>query len=460
MSYDVVIIGAGMSGLAAGIRLAYFDKKVCIVERHEIYGGLNSFYTLDGRAFDVGLHAVTNFAPPSERRAPLNKLLRQLRLTRDDFALRPQLGSSVRFPDCTLRFNNDIQLLISQVAEHFPAQADRFLNLIEDVRSYDDTRLDPPLGSAREFIARRLTDATLADMLLCPLTFYGSATEHDMDVTQFVILFKSIFLEGMARPREGVRRIIRVLVKKYRACGGKFRMNCGVERIVHDERRVTELLVSTGETITADKVLSSAGFVETMKMCQPTLRTAQAAKPGRLSFTESISVLDTPPAQLGIDTAIIFFNDAPTYTYARPDSLVDTASGVICCPNNYEGHGDMEGTIRLTSLANYDRWVELDEEAYRQAKRRCHERIVERVVGFLPDFRSHVVYTDMFTPRTIAKFTGHLAGAVYGTPTKIRDGRTPLDNLFVCGTDQGYLGIIGALLSGVTMANMHVLDGP
>lgn len=460
MSYDVVIIGAGMSGLAAGIRLAYFDKKVCIVERHEVYGGLNSFYTLDGRAFDVGLHAVTNFAPPSDRRAPLNKLLRQLRLTRDDFALRPQLGSAVRFPDCTLRFNNDIQLLISQVAEHFPAQADRFLQLIEDVRSYDDTRLDPPPGSAREFIAHRLTDATLADMLLCPLTYYGSAQEHDMDVTQFVILFKSILLEGMARPREGVRRIIRVLVKKYRACGGKFRMKCGVERILHDERRATELLLTNGETITADHVLSSAGFVETMNMCQPTLRTAQPAKPGRLSFVESISVLDTPPAQLGIDTAIIFFNDAPTYTYARPDSLVDTGSGVICCPNNYEGHEDMEGTIRLTSLANYDRWVDLDEEAYRQAKQRCYERIVERVVSFLPDFRSRVVYTDMFTPRTITKFTGHLAGAVYGTPTKIRDGRTPLDNLFVCGTDQGYLGIIGALLSGVTMANMHVLDGP
>jgi hypothetical protein len=27
----------------------------------------------------------------------------------------------------------------------------------------------------------------------------------------------------------------------------------------------------------------------------------------------------------------------------------------------------------------------------------------------------------------------------------------------VCGTDQGYLGIIGALLSGIAMANRHAL---
>ena len=34
MRYDTIIIGAGLSGLAAGIRLAMFDKKVFIVEKH------------------------------------------------------------------------------------------------------------------------------------------------------------------------------------------------------------------------------------------------------------------------------------------------------------------------------------------------------------------------------------------------------------------------------------------
>ena len=58
--YDVAIIGAGMSGLAAGIRLAHFGRRVCIFERHYAPGGLNSFYSLEGRKYDVGLHAMTN----------------------------------------------------------------------------------------------------------------------------------------------------------------------------------------------------------------------------------------------------------------------------------------------------------------------------------------------------------------------------------------------------------------
>jgi phytoene dehydrogenase-like protein len=67
------------------------------------------------------------------------------------------------------------------------------------------------------------------------------------------------------------------------------------------------------------------------------------------------------------------------------------------------------------------------------------------------------IATDTFTPRTITRYTGHLQGAIYGTPQKIRDGRTPVKNLYLCGTDQGLMGIIGAMLSGISMANVHIL---
>jgi phytoene dehydrogenase-like protein len=72
-------------------------------------------------------------------------------------------------------------------------------------------------------------------------------------------------------------------------------------------------------------------------------------------------------------------------------------------------------------------------------------------------YEASVVATDMFTPRTIERFTGRRQGAVYGTARKIRTGRTGYENLYLCGTDQGYLGIVGSLLSGVIVANQHLL---
>lgn len=42
-------------------------------------------------------------------------------------------------------------------------------------------------------------------------------------------------------------------------------------------------------------------------------------------------------------------------------------------------------------------------------------------------------------------------------PQKQLDGRTHLSNLFVGGADQGFVGIIGSITSGIGMANMHCL---
>jgi phytoene dehydrogenase-like protein len=67
------------------------------------------------------------------------------------------------------------------------------------------------------------------------------------------------------------------------------------------------------------------------------------------------------------------------------------------------------------------------------------------------------VATDMFTPTTVEHYTGHLRGAIYGSPVKNPGGRTALSNLYLCGTDQGMLGIVGSMLSGITMANQHIL---
>jgi phytoene dehydrogenase-like protein len=95
---------------------------------------------------------------------------------------------------------------------------------------------------------------------------------------------------------------------------------------------------------------------------------------------------------------------------------------------------------------------------YKAAKQHWYERSVAAVTpAHLPDFRPSVQLVDMFTPRTITHFTGHEGGAVYGSPKKSRTGETGVKGLTLMGTDQGFLGIIGAALSGISMANRWVL---
>ena len=82
---------------------------------------------------------------------------------------------------------------------------------------------------------------------------------------------------------------------------------------------------------------------------------------------------------------------------------------------------------------------------YQLEKHRWYDRIIEsRRCGSSPTTAPRVIDTDMFTPTTIVRFTGHDNGAVYGAPEKQLDGTTHLENLFVCGTDQGFVGIVGS----------------
>jgi len=460
MDYDVIIIGAGMSGLAAGIRLAYFGRRVCIAEKHYAYGGLNSYYKLDGREYDVGLHALTNYVPPGTRGAPLTKLLRQLRFRHEDFDLCEQAGSEIRFPNRRLRFTNDIAVLLQEVEEEFPGDAAAFQRLVADIEAYDDTRLEQTYRSARESLGTYLHEPLLIEMLLCPIMYYGSAEPDDMDFTQFCTMFKSLFLEGFARPTDGVRTIIKSLVRKFRACGGKLKMNAGVKRIDTTGGAVSAIELETGERLTADVVISSAGYHETLRLCGDHPPSAEMAKEGEISFVETIFILDRLPADFGHHTTIVFYNEGDTFRYRRPcGEAVDTASGVVCCPNNYERHDHLtDGIFRITWLADYESWMNYDENAYAQAKSTCLKQAIEKSEQYLPGMRRHIIAHDMFTPRTIRYYTGHLNGAVYGAPRKVRDGRTPVANLFLCGTDQGFLGIIGAMLSGITIANLHVLS--
>jgi phytoene dehydrogenase-like protein len=459
--YDTIIIGAGMSGLAAGIRLAYYEQKVCILERHYTIGGLNSFYRLNGRDYDVGLHAVTNFTPKGAKKGPLARLLKQLRFSWEEFALVPQIGSAISFPGVSLKFDNNIELLASEVARDFPHERDNFRTLLGKLVDYDDLSPETFTLSAREVVGQIIHDPLLIEMLLCPLMWYGNAREHDMDWGQFCIMFRSVYLEGFARPFAGVRLILKNLVRKFRALGGELRLRSGVSRIKVEHGRAVGIVLDSGEELTAKRYLSSAGMVETLRLCDDVVEDV-SPKAGRLSFTETVSVLDCQPQEIDFDRTIVFYNDSDKFHWQKPeDEFCDVRTGVICSPNNYAYDASdgllPDGVIRITTLANFDRWANLDDDAYLQAKLRWYDRTVASAVRFMPDFRRHVIDYDMFTPRTIRRFTWHDNGAVYGAPEKQLDGTTHLANLFISGTDQGFVGIIGGIVSGISIANQHLL---
>ena len=449
-----------MSGIAAAIRLAMFDKKVVLLEKHSISGGLNSYYhrrireTKEIINFDVGLHALTNFAKKGDKRKPFIKLLKQLRIPYESFQLDEQSHSLIKFKSAELKFSNDLALLQSEIHAVFPNEIDGFNKFVDYIKDYNEVDLDSVYLSSKLVLNKFFQEELLKEMIIAPLLIYGSAWEDDMDFSQFVIMFKSLYFEGFSRPKGGVRTIINLLLEKLESVGGEVRFRTEVKEI-RSGGKVKGVVLKNDEYLETDKIFSSIGLPETFGLLSET--TKFQPEVGKLSFTETIYMLPDKKLINAFDSTIVFYNDSDKYLYRKPNDFCDFNSAVFCLPDNYNQNDNKGyGTVRVTHMANYQLWNNLERKIYLLEKEKVFNQAFDlghKLLGHGED----IIFKDVFTPKTITKYTSHFDGTVYGSTTKLRNGLTEIEGLHIIGTDQGFLGIVGSILSGISIANLHGL---
>lgn len=459
MQASFVVIGGGLSGLAAAIRLARYNENVLVLERHSRVGGLNSYYYRNNRLFETGLHAITNYADKAAKHAPLNKLLRQLKISRDEIGFHQQISSEIRFPETSLLFSNEFGELQEQICATFPAESDNFKRLVTYINEADPFAAQE-YRSARRVLSDFLQDRLLVDMLLCPILYYGSSWENDIDFKQFVIMFRSVYQEGLFRPTGTIKNLLDLLVDKLNQYGGTLKLGTGVRNIISQGEKIIGVTLENGEKILCKHLVSTIGLDETRLL----LGRRQETRPDRrLAFVESIFQLDPQALQtLPGDRTCIFYSHKEGFRFEQPDVPVCYESGVISLPFNFQDLQTNKDSIevRTTHLANYQHWLKASENtsSYEEMKDKHGRKAREEVRPILGDFSDHIVFSDFFTPLTVERFTGKHGGAIYGSPRKMSDGFMGYENLVLAGTDQGFLGIVGAMLSGVSMVNRHILS--
>ena len=297
-----------------------------------------------------------------------------------------------------------------------------------------------------------------------------------MEFGQFVIMFKALFLEGFARPFDGVRVILRVLLEKYRAAGGERRMKCGVQRIVAQRRprRRAGARQRRGDHRRPCHLarIGAAGDRRALRWrasAAPSRDQPPTPTPGA-SLVRRDHHDPQPPAgraRVGRATRSFFSTTPPRFDYARAGGArsIRAAASSACrtistsartgnCPREFSA---------CTCLANYDRWAHLPEDNYQADKQRWFAEVQHSARRFLPAVRRRARSRTRrsrptCSPRARSRNSPATSAArSTARPVKNRQGRTALANLYLCGTDQGFLGIVGAMLSGISMANYHIL---
>jgi phytoene desaturase len=279
---NVVIVGAGIGGIATAARLARNGYRVTVVEKNEQAGGRCGRMTLSGHTFDTG---ATFFLMPDLYAKTFAALGERMEDHLDLRRVDPTYH--LYFPDdSTLQLTPDIHKMKVQLEAIEPGSFDRLLaylseggqhyrlslpNLIErDFRSLTDfinlrmLALLPGLKVAQRhtsYAGRYFKDPRL----LMAFTFqdmYMGLSPYDSPATYSLMQYTEL-ADGLYYPMGGMYRVAEVLTGIAEKLGVEFLYNAPVEKIMVEGAKATGVALADGRSLPADVVVANAdlGYV-------------------------------------------------------------------------------------------------------------------------------------------------------------------------------------------------------
>ena len=271
---DVVVVGAGLAGLSAALRLAGAGRKVTVVEREAVPGGRAGLIADHGYAFDTGPTVLTMpgliadaFAAVGEEMTdwltlnPVEPLYR---------AYYPD-GSRLDVHSEPARMAAEIERVIG------PGEAAgylRYVDFVSDLYRYElndfiDRNIDSPLDLLTPDLARlvaiggfRRLAPKVEQFLNDPRTqrvysfqaMYAGLSPYDALAIYAVIAYMDS-VAGVYFPEGGMHAVPRAMAAAAAAHGVDFRYSTEVARVDLAGQRATGVITTDGERIAADAVV-------------------------------------------------------------------------------------------------------------------------------------------------------------------------------------------------------------
>ncbi len=270
-----VVIGAGLGGLAAAIRLGARGYRVTVFDRLPVAGGRATVHRQDGFTFDAGPTIIT---------APF--ILEELwqvagRNFHDDVELKSlDPFYTIRFDDGdTFTCRSDPEAMRLEVARISPqdvAGYDRFMAESEAIYRIgfeelghvpfnsvmDMARVAPSLLSLKSWrsvyghVAAHVKNEKIRMALSFHPLFVGGNPFRTTSVYSLIAYLERT--HGVHCAIGGTNRIVRAMVKLIESQGGSVMTSTDVAAITHDGKRATGIRLGSGETVPADIVVSNA----------------------------------------------------------------------------------------------------------------------------------------------------------------------------------------------------------
>jgi phytoene desaturase len=442
----VVVVGAGVGGLAAAARLAAQGHRVVLHERSATHGGKLGEYRRDGFTFDTGpslltmpqvftdLFAATG-GPAELELEPVDPVCgyrfadgTRLDLPFDpaavpaalDNALGPGSGAAWQaFHDRSARLWD----LVGEPVLHRPLRARDLARFSARLR---DLRVVAPWLTLRRLGEQLLPDPRLRMWLDRYATYSGSDPRRAPSVLSVTPYVEQRF--GSWWVRGGLRRLGDALLERCHDLGVEVHLDSPVTEVTTAGRRVSGVRLADGRRVPADVVVcdADARIVYEQLLCSPALRAAatrallRRAPASVAGFVLLLALDGDPetgtgvarpahrvwfPADYDAEFDALFRRPAPVpdptvYVHAPADPAMAPPGG--------------EAWFVLVNAPAHDpdRGVDWDAPGLRD---RYADRVLEVLARRGEDVRGRIRRREVRTPADLERDTAAPGGAIYGT---------------------------------------------
>ena len=463
MSKSIIIIGAGIGGLAAGCYARMNGYITTIFEMHDKPGGLCTAWQRKGYTIDGCLHWLTGSAPGSN----LFQLWEELGMIQDKRVI--DMEQFYRIEGANGKVFN-LYCNIDRLEQHMKELAAEDSRVISECAKAMRrlTRLDMPVGKPPELYGPVDGMKLMLKMLpyLGDFRKWGKMTMVDLGMRfknpllreawqqiwfpEFSSIFMLMTIGFMHQKKAGYviggsMELSRAIEKRYLNLGGEIRYKSKVTKILVENNRAVGIRLADSSEYRADYVISAAdGHATIFDMLD-----------GKYINDKIRGYYDNFPIfqpliyiGLGVNRS---FDDMPkiisgiTFELDKPVTIAGQERKWLSVRiHNFDPTLAPAGKTLLTVMivSNYAHWKSLREDMklYKEEKEKIADTVVSLLDKRFPGLASKVEMRDVATPITFHRYTGNWQGSFEGwlmTPKNLTSQMSKilpgLDNFYMAG---------------------------